>query len=462
MVNCKLIQEQIENVINYLQPLLPLANFHMVDFFTKEAHKNFIPDDIRLEIDNLTEQDVTNSIFNDDYKQLPNLFKYIKKSEHFILKNCKNVCLPMKQFEDKLIEWRCEELLRLKLEIFMTSKKSHEVDVLSFLAAAIHDVSNTSHIIDIGDGKGYLSSMLALHYKIPVLGVDASAINTNGAVQRVQKLSRVWNSVVNKEENRKTRETTANLYKQVTQFVHENINFSELIENVFLEKPRGISLVGLHTCGNLAATSIRIFNASEHIRTICNVGCCYHHITESFEVDPRRREHALVSNGFPMSKYLMDKKFVIGRAARMMAAQSVERILHKKELPNQILFYRALFEVLIEKKCSDLPTNKRQVGRFRKECVDFADYVRKASQRININLSASDHEIEDLFNEYKCRISELNNFYLIRCMLAPIIESLILLDRLLFLHEQGYEKSFIVQLFDPVVSPRCYGLIAIK
>lgn len=462
MVNCKLVQEHIENVINYLQPLLPLANFHMVDYFTKEAYKSFVPDDIRSEINSLKEEDVTSNIFNNDYNQMPNLFKYIRKSENLTLKNCNNVCLSMKQFEDKLIEWGCDKFLRLKLEIFMTSKKSHEVDIMSFLSAAIHNVSNTSHMVDIGDGKGYLSSMLALHYKIPVLGVDASEINTNGAVQRVQKLSRVWNSVVNKEGNRKTKETTANLYKQVTQFVHEYINFNELIENVFLERSQGISLVGLHTCGNLAATSVRIFNASEHIKTICNVGCCYHHITETFEADPNRREHELVNNGFPMSKYLTDKKFVIGRAARMIAAQSVERILHRKELPNRILFYRALFEVLIEKNCSDLPANKRQVGRFRRECVDFLDYVRKALERINVNLTVSDDEIEDLYNEYKCKVSELNNFYLIRCMLAPIIESLILLDRLLFLHEQGYEKSFIVQLFDPVVSPRCYGLIAIK
>ncbi|XP_018578383.1 methyltransferase-like protein 25 [Anoplophora glabripennis] len=462
MVNCKVIQEHIENVICYLQPLLPLANFHMVDYFKKEAYRNLVPDDIQLEINNIKSEDVTSNILNNDYTQMPNLYKYMKNSEELALKNCQHVCLNTNQFQDRLVEWGCEKFLRLKLEIFMTYKKSHEVDIMSFLSAAIRDISKTSHIIDIGDGKGYLSSMLALHYKIPVLGVDASEINTNGAVQRVQKLSKVWNSVVNKHEIKKTKETTADLYKQITQFVNESTDFKELVENVFLEKPSELSLVGLHTCGNLAATSIRIFDASEQIKTICNVGCCYHHITEYFEVDPNRKDHALVSNGFPMSKYLREKRFVMGRAARMIAAQSVERVLHKKQLPNRTLFYRALFEVLIENKCVDVPANKRKVGRFRKECVDFADYVQKASRRINVDISASNGEIEDLFDEYKCRMSELNNFYLIRCMLAPVIESLILLDRLLFLHEQGHEKSFIVQLFDPVISPRCYGLIAIK
>ena len=78
-------------------------------------------------------------------------------------------------------------------------------------------------------------------------------------------------------------------------------------------------------------------------------------------------------------------------------------------------------------------------------------------------------------------------FFYIKAMLAPCIESLILLDRLVFLQEQvlppfqtnitqfskeermeyldlqeDVEAAFLVPLFDPLVSPRCHAIVALK
>nr|XP_023023967.1 methyltransferase-like protein 25 isoform X1 [Leptinotarsa decemlineata] len=455
---CQFVMDQIECLISYLEPLLPLANFHMVDYFSKDEFENFLSNSIKQEIKKVGQQEVISSIFKNDYKEMPNLCEYVNKSKQFTLKNIHSVCFTTNSFLNHLKELSCEEFLRLRLNIFMTSKKSHEVDILSCVSAALKSISRTSHLIDIGDGRGYLSSMLALHYKIPILGVDASVINTHSAVKRVEKLSKIWNSVV-KVDNEKTRKTTKDLYKQITKYVDEDIDLDQLITDVFLEKPCGLGLVGLHTCGDLAPTSIRIFSANEQIKTICNVGCCYHFISESFE---NEGDDNLCSTGFPMSEFLKQKKFVIGRSARMIAAQSVDRIMDGKDLPNRTIFYRALFEVLLDRKCSFLTKEKRQVGRFRKQCSDFSEYVNKAMKKLDLKIDITDLEINEVYEEHEARIHELNLFYLIRGMLSPVIESLILLDRLLFLHEQGHDNSFLVQLFDPVVSPRCYGLIAMK
>lgn len=43
-------------------------------------------------------------------------------------------------------------------------------------------------VVDAGDGKGYLSSHLALKYKLKVLGVDARPTNTIGAINRLEKV----------------------------------------------------------------------------------------------------------------------------------------------------------------------------------------------------------------------------------------------------------------------------------
>jgi len=52
-------------------------------------------------------------------------------------------------------------------------------------------------------------------------------------------------------------------------------------------------------------------------------------------------------------------------------------------------------------------------------------------------------------------------FYVLRLLLAPLWEALILLDRLLFLTEKGYPAA-LIPLFDPSISPRNYALVAFK
>ena len=57
-------------------------------------------------------------------------------------------------------------------------------------------------VIDLGSGKGYLSTHLSLQFSLPVLGVDSQSHNTSGAVQRAEKLGRQWNSLKKYEEKK--------------------------------------------------------------------------------------------------------------------------------------------------------------------------------------------------------------------------------------------------------------------
>lgn len=47
-------------------------------------------------------------------------------------------------------------------------------------------------VIDIGSGKGYLSSFLSMQYNLKVYGIDSSKTNTNGAHERNRKLKKHW------------------------------------------------------------------------------------------------------------------------------------------------------------------------------------------------------------------------------------------------------------------------------
>lgn len=53
------------------------------------------------------------------------------------------------------------------------------------------------------------------------------------------------------------------------------------------EPGQQLMLTGLHTCGNLAPSILRIFVANPDTRVLCNVGCCYNLLDEEFTIsDP--------------------------------------------------------------------------------------------------------------------------------------------------------------------------------
>ena len=80
---------------------------------------------------------------------------------------------------------------------------------------------------------------------------------------------------------------------------------------------------GLHTCGDLASTSLRAMAASHGAGFLCNVGCCYHLLTERFYSHPSLSQQASKGreSGFPLSSNLIARKAWLGRSARMLAAQ---------------------------------------------------------------------------------------------------------------------------------------------
>lgn len=51
--------------------------------------------------------------------------------------------------------------------------------------------------------------------------------------------------------------------------------------------------------------------------------------------------------------------------------------------------------------------------------------------------------------------------YCLRLLIAPLVETMIILDRVAFLREHGNSAVFL-PLFDPVVSPRNIAVIAWK
>lgn len=275
-------------------------------------------------------------------------------------------------------------------------------------------------------------------------------------------------------------------YRNATHFITPQTDFIKLFSenfNMKTEEVPPLCLSGLHTCGNLAPSCLRIFSENKQIMAVCNIGCCYHLLTEQFstfiykairrERSPESKKREVCERtedvnentfGFPMSQFLIDQKTQLGRNARMLACQSVHRVVDRKELPNDHLFYRALLELLIQRKCPEY-LNRVEVGRI-KQCHTFAEYVRKSAERNSFLPfdDITDQELSRLHDEFRTEERFLDVYHLIRVSIAAVVENIMLLDRFLYLKEQSntIDISHLVRFFDPVISPRCYGLIAMK
>uniref|UniRef100_S4R8I8 Methyltransferase like 25 n=1 Tax=Petromyzon marinus TaxID=7757 RepID=S4R8I8_PETMA len=450
-------------------------------------------------------------------------------------------------------------------EDFMSTKKSHEVELMSRMVVTLALKCNVSQVIDLGSGKGYLSSYLSMQFGLRVFGIDSSAVNTRGAAERNRKLGKFWKGY-------KKRACTVNGCKETSSDEHTQSyeNGSSLTEsmqnksagtnvkpeeglaasselNYFFNNREGVALsigtdvspegdlllkelteitevqdlrpkdmsveerarrkqvnleaksskeggvnaqtlltcwitpdteieqlitgmetgllVGLHTCGDLAATTMRLFAGRAALRGVCTVACVlqlqaspqHHWDGEHFKNDGSR------AYGFPMSDHLKSLHCTIGRNSRMSACLAPERVTSGKGLLTESLFYRAVLQVLIEDHYGSLSSTKR-VGKTYGKSTSFLDYTRKALQKLELDDSKlSDADIQDYYSKFLPRLPEMEAFNMLKVILAPCIEGIILMDRLCFLLEQDcVSQAALVQMFHPLTSPRCYALVATR
>ncbi|NXE50512.1 MET25 protein, partial [Casuarius casuarius] len=527
------------------------------------------------------------SVFCENSKKLIDVHSFALAAKYYSLSNL-GLCTPLEEILEAL-RGESPERNDIKTDEFMNNKKSHEVQVMSELIDSIANYCGIKQVIDIGSGKGYLSSFLSMHYNLKVYGIDSSNTNTHGAHERNKKLKKHWRAyqsraranlksqkseevndrpvqteikceantnekplnnnsslqsqdqvttqdlvpsgvfteIATSETSKQTeinlvtqthsdesklsenvlaildvlpadavevfsssrcdcgelceeekaqrkmasikakasKSSESNLYFPLTSYITAETELSDIITDL-----EGSVMVGLHTCGDLAPNTLRIFIAKPEIKAVCSVGCCYHLLSEQYEnqeVTPIIFFHFADCTeevwGFPMCQYLKDEGWCCGRNARMSACLALERVAVGQMLPTESLFYRAVLQVIIE-EIYGVTKSDRHVGKIFSKSSSFLDYVRKSLKKLELDDSKlPDSCIMDYYEKYKHRMNELEAFNMLKVVLAPCIEVLILLDRLCYLKEQdNIAWSGLVKLFDPVKSPRCYAVIALK
>eukprot|EP00002_Diphylleia_rotans_P021497 TRINITY_DN4180_c0_g1_i3.p1 TRINITY_DN4180_c0_g1~~TRINITY_DN4180_c0_g1_i3.p1 ORF type:complete len:537 (+),score=106.21 TRINITY_DN4180_c0_g1_i3:109-1719(+) len=399
-------------------------------------------------------------------------------------------------------------------------KKKHEVAVLAPAITKAANALGIKHLVDVGSGQGYLSNILAYRYGFHVTGIDSSDHNTQAATSKGEDL---------KKDMEKMGVLANGSYVGVTARVSSQTNL-DVLESMVKEsdemstehKDGGPShhvprmIVGLHCCGDLTSSMLRLFAAGQG-DALFQFSCCYHLITEAVDYEhipcykkqggdglddckgcqQRHPTPALADLGFPLSTPLRAVSCELGRRARIMACQSTDRWPLEYEESLQIMrnsLYRTVLEkilrdhypgvhslpavltgfVPLDSARSEYPLVIKNIPApvMRKSFGEYANYV--LTQRLRAPIQHSVDELQQMYDNLDIGRHRATVFWALKCVLSTVVESLILVDRVTYLREQlGLDSDSanvsgrfgdvaVVPVFDPTISPRNMAIVAVR
>lgn len=277
-------------------------------------------------------------------------------------------------------------------------------------------------------------------------------------------------------------------------------------------------LAGLHACGDLSVNMLRVFVSCKQVKALVSVGCCYNLLSEDSYEDTN------ICPGFPMSKAAKLSGLVLGKSIRDLACQSAERwrsLTMDIALQNfDVHAFRAAFQMVLEKYFPEVSRLSPSIGRQGKalrrqrlrkvvesqmvtektddfscstlkeenlntddvasvicgvdtgpddshhgegrKFVLFKDFTLSGLGRLGCD-SVEDSNLLEIWKDVQPFSEYIGPFWCLRAALGPLVETYILLDRLLFLQEQSdLAEASLFPLFDPTVSPRNMAVIAWK
>ncbi|XP_068585972.1 methyltransferase-like protein 25B [Cebidichthys violaceus] len=230
-------------------------------------------------------------------------------------------------------------------------------------------------------------------------------------------------------------------------------------------------LTGLHACGDLSATLLRHFVNCPHVRAITSVACCYMKITTKENpappglvpaAQPPDQDADPSEFGYPMSSWVGGLPgHRLSYKAREGACHAVEDYARRLREGGEALrthCYRATLETFIADTRPDL--RRAGIQTIKKaHLLPFTEYARLGLARVGLppGLPLDPEQVEAMLEQQ----GRVVVYFSLALLLAPVVETLVLLDRMIYLQENGVDSQ-LVPLFDPNFSPRNFVLVALK
>ncbi|CAB0044499.1 unnamed protein product [Trichogramma brassicae] len=335
-------------------------------------------------------------------------------------------------------------------------KKRYEIPVMSEVVADCASKAKCKCVVDIGSGIGHLARALAYKYGLCLLCVEQNP----DLIERARKWDDQLELTLRKRGNDLS-ETRSPHHASMWVSVKKSCELDQTLRaNFDLEgsDELGYGLIGLHPCGDLGPTLLKLYATEPRNRFICVVGCCYMKLSQGGSAEA----------GYPMSEFL--KRLPASETVEM-SYNALEVSCHASENHCDKLVrndyddlivhaYRAALEYLLAEKSPQL--RRCQVKSLKSHGLTFQQYCQAATADLHESHRPSEDDCQrsdvlDMLLDWKRVLA----FGSMRLMLAPLVESLLLYDRFLYLSELGFEPELKAR-FDPRLSPRNVLLTSIK
>lgn len=310
--------------------------------------------------------------------------------------------------------------------LFMIPKKQHEIRKLAPHINEIYQKTKVSEVLDIGGGVGFLAQTLNNQYQHHVTSIDMNTEFQQTGIERHKKNAK-WPHKVQ--------------FKNVK--VENQGEFVEILK-------QNVMPVGLHTCGKLALDIIRV-SSDKKVPALVNFGCCYHTLDEAPDLQ-NISSFARENNPLWMCKFALTLSC---RAHRKMDEKDFD-------LKQKVKYYRYAIHILLHDQydMKELVTLGNSNPKLYDESFGF--YVYEQMKRIKVDPKHSIEELNAWYanQELMVMIDRMLAAGLIRNALGRVMELYLLLDRAIYLEEQGYHVK-VQEFFDEELSPRNIGITAI-
>jgi len=474
--NVNKVKKQLHNCLILLEHYEWLINSFVLDFFI-ESHWSHLPHSWKHVLSNISPTDLADWL---DYKKSPKYHEPWPLSLLALKETLKHLALdrdpvsdlsqiekflkPLSkvdqfwEFEHDLLSANGSQYagLRHVFRKHVKPKKQYEMCRLSKLTNNISAHVGVENILDIGSGAGHLSRYLCYNYQLQVACVDGDDNLTSSAKKFDEQLEFTVNKMLKRgDSSLQLLQTPVHLTYHLEPDMNMN-EFHQLLAHRMSNRGKSsfdYGILGLHTCGDLGPVILKIFSQDPEAKFLNSVGCCYMKI----------KEH------FPMSKFVSEQNWLgLTYTSNELACHAIEmytkRLKQEEENKLKVHCYRAMLEkLLLGRDEKYRHTILKSVARAHE--MSFSDYVLKATENLVENnglLTFTKEELEDpkVVSQLD-KWWEVVTFYTLRLAMAPIIETVILLDRCLFLHENNID-NIMIPLFDPNISPRNQVIVAVK
>ncbi|CAG0916852.1 unnamed protein product [Notodromas monacha] len=452
------VRTALDNAVNLYEDVRSIVSSHASSFFVLDYMNTLFTEDLRDALFQLTVEaacELPSLRLSSDFR--PAITDFLIR-----LRNVLNsdVIVPSKEeffaecgVTTSRIDYAC---------VACPDKKKHEVIASCDLVEGLTRKCGLRRVTDLGSGKGHLGSALATYCGLDVVCIECRAFLSESSARLHER------HVKRLEKKTKIEAKGSGTFRIEADLINSSSDLERL-------NPDGeeFAIIGLHACGNLAVDAAQLYTRTKSCSAMFIVGCCYNMLVEEFDAsDPYTVEERIAGRfRFPVSSFLREKSFGLSRNAKMLGlyapdrinASSLERISNGPLDSSESPFFRAVLDFMMLESGVEKARGATVGSAFKKAKGDFVTYAEISWKNLNLDPSKFDEgRAKELYDQCSLLRKEFHIFQQFRTALSPLIEFIILVDRLLALLEEGFENSWLVRAFDPVISPRCYALVSHK